>query len=99
MGMMKEFLSEDYPSFHRCPFFLVVSLINFPKLHVWDISLFASTQNCMPPLFTCNSTGEIFLCLLPLRDSAMFYLFRLSNTLSELWVSNSHTSWHWGTRY
>ena len=28
----------------------------------------------------------------------MFCLLKLSSTLSELWVSNSHTNWHYGTR-
>ena len=28
------------------------------------------------------------------RKSKMFCLLRLSNTLNELWVSSSHTSWH-----
>ena len=30
----------------------------------------------------------------PFRNSVMFCLFRHSNTLSKLWVSSSHTSWH-----
>ena len=53
----------------------------------------SSILNCMLPILCYNST-EGFLFLYQPGSVLNFCLFRLSNTLSELWVSNSHTSWH-----
>ena len=65
--------------------FLAISLIDSPKLHLWGIFLISSVYNCSFHFSFVLHTVRTF-SLSPFRNSAMFCLFRLSNTLSELWV-------------
>ena len=64
---------------------------NSPKLHVGILLRISSVPVCLFPILLCNSTGESFIQSGIVLSSCRF---RLSNTLSELWVSNSHTRWH-----
>ena len=66
---------------------------NSPKLHVWDITLVLLFQTIYSQ-FSVIIQLRGFLFLYQLGSVLNFCLFRLSNTLSELWVSNSHTRWH-----
>ena len=70
--MEGNFLGEDYPEFHHCPFFLVGSLIRFPNLHVWDITLEFPLFNCMLPFIFCNSSWGGFSFFSSVRDSVVF---------------------------
>ena len=64
---------------------------NSPKLHVGILLRISSVPVCLFPILLCNLIGESFIQSGIVLSSC---LFRLSNTLSELWVSNSHTRWH-----
>ena len=75
-------------------FFFATSLFDSPKLHPWGIFMISSVYNCLFQFLICNShCWNFFLCH-PSGKVIMFCLFRLSNTLSELCVSSSHTSWY-----
>ena len=77
-----------------CSFLLVPALINSLKLHVWAIFLDFSLFNTVCSQSSSVIKTEGIFLLLHSGIVLCFCLFRLSNTLSELWVSNSHTSWY-----
>ena len=87
------FLGSDYPKlFFFSPQLPCPLKTNSPKLHVGILLRISSVPVCLFPILLCNSTGESFIHQSGIVLSSC--LFRLSNTLSELWVSNSHTRWH-----
>ena len=83
------FLGLDYPKL----FFFSPQLLCPPKKTppnfmfgiLFDFSLFSTV--CSQSSSVIKTEGIFFAGIV-----LCFCLFRLSNTLSELWVSNSHTS-------
>ena len=89
------FLGSDHPKL----FFFSPQLLRSPKKtppnFMFGILLRISfVLVCLFPILLCNPTGGIFPSLHQSGIVLSSCLFRLSNTLSELWVSNSHTRWH-----
>ena len=89
------FLGSNYPKlFFFSPQLLCPSKNNSPKLYVWDITLNFICSSLFVPTYTLLFNGGNFLSFCHSGIVLSSCLFRLSNTLSELWVSNSHTRWH-----
>ena len=86
--LMLFFLSYSHAApFFPCNFFNKLPQTSFLGYHL-DFLLFKTVCSHFPFVI---QTGGNFISLSPFRDSALFCLIRLSDTLNELWVSNSHT--------
>ena len=73
--------------------FLTTSLFDFPQTSSLGYLLDFSYLKLFAPIPNLYFSLLELFSLPPFRKNIMFCLFRLSNTLSELWVSSSHTSW------
>ena len=84
------FLGSDYPKLELlCP-----PKKTPPNFRFGLLLRISSIPVCLFPILFCNFNLGIFLSLPQSGIMLCSCLFRLSNTLSELWVSNSHTRWH-----